>query len=260
MSLLLHFEVYGQGQPVVFLPGMLGTTRCWYQLKELLVDKFQLILIDLLGFGRSPKDPPLEFSMRQHLDYLDQTLVKVAPPQPFTVVAHSMGGILALAYAHKYPHKVKQLILIAPPIFKNRAEAKENVIAYSSFPEFFLYGWSAQIICKLLCQWLRPLTSIYLEKKFKNLPKTVAHDALLHNFHSYSKSLQALIENQNVFETVSQIKCLVKLIYGTADGRVIKENYQQLASLNPKIKLIEIDHGTHDLVFTHPQQIIHYLP
>src|SRR5258708_16862008 len=158
MKRVLYFETYGSGPCLVFLPGMVGSTRYWHNLTANLEDKFQVVLVDLLGFGRSPKDRNLNYSLKEHLDFLGNTLNQTLG-NSFTLVSHSMGGLLALNYVKNYPEKVKNLILIAPPIFKNPKEAKENVIKYSSFPKMFLYGISAQIICKILCNFLRPLTN-----------------------------------------------------------------------------------------------------
>lgn len=234
---------------------MVGSTKYWYSLKDNLKDKFHIILIDLLGFGKSPKDKKFNYTLEEHLGFTYKTIEQINL-KSFTLVGHSMGALLALNYAAKFPKKVKRLILLAPPIFKNPKEAKENVITYSSFPKYFLYGKSAQIICKLLCNFLRPLTKYYMRKKFNDLPKEVADDSLLHNYQSYSKSLQNLIENQNTFEIIKDISCPVLIIYGSLDGRAIKANYKLLASLNPKVKLIEVAEGKHDLVYTHQQEIL----
>ena len=259
MGNLLYFETYGEGQGVVFLHGMVGSVRYWYNLKDLLKAKFQVILIDLLGFGRSPKNNKLHYTLEEHLTYLHKTLKQINPSQPFVLVGHSMGALLSINYAYKYPKQVKKLILIAPPVFKDPKEAKENVIAFSSFPEYFLYGKSAKIICRVFCNCLRPLTKIWIQQRFDNLPKEVAQDILLHNFNSYSKSLKNLIENQNTFKIIKYIKCPILIIYGKKDGRVILENYQKLKKLNPKIKFVAVENAEHELSLTHPEVIIERL-
>ena len=62
----------------------------------------QFILIDPLGFGQSPK-PNVPYTIYNHVQALHQTLKDEGR---FTIIGHSMGGLLALHFTVKYPELV----------------------------------------------------------------------------------------------------------------------------------------------------------
>ncbi|KAK9474877.1 Alpha/Beta hydrolase protein [Dipodascopsis tothii] len=87
------------------------------------VKGWRLHALDLLGYGRSTRP---RFSVRAKgdrervyeaenwfVDSLEEWRVKRNIDQ-FTLMAHSMGGYLGVAYARKYPERLKKLILVSP--------------------------------------------------------------------------------------------------------------------------------------------------
>ncbi|SEI04794.1 pimeloyl-[acyl-carrier protein] methyl ester esterase [Rheinheimera pacifica] len=77
------------------------------QLESQLDGKIQLLTPDLPGFGLCRNYP-----QPYQLDAVVEMLAAHIPAQSY-VCGWSLGGLLAIALAHRYPHKVKQLGLIA---------------------------------------------------------------------------------------------------------------------------------------------------
>lgn len=75
---------------------------------------YRLVAVDLLGFGRSPKPGDSLYRLEDHLESVEKSINEPFQLNSFHLVAHSMGCIIALAFAAKYPNSVKSLILIAP--------------------------------------------------------------------------------------------------------------------------------------------------
>uniref|UniRef100_M1AVV7 Valacyclovir hydrolase n=1 Tax=Solanum tuberosum TaxID=4113 RepID=M1AVV7_SOLTU len=92
--------------------------------------KYRLFAVDLLGFGRSPKPSDSLYTIREHLEMIEKSVLEAHKVKSFHIVAHSLGCILALALAVKYPGSVKSLTLIAPV----SEERDENTLAFK--PEF----------------------------------------------------------------------------------------------------------------------------
>ena len=59
----LHYEAYGQGNPIIFLHGLGGTLYTWRHLVGPLAPHYRLILFDLKGAGKSPKPFDDKYSM-----------------------------------------------------------------------------------------------------------------------------------------------------------------------------------------------------
>uniref|UniRef100_A0AAU2UXS4 Alpha/beta hydrolase n=1 Tax=Streptomyces sp. NBC_00003 TaxID=2903608 RepID=A0AAU2UXS4_9ACTN len=113
----LAYHVFGEGPPLVCLPG--GPMQASAYLGELggLSAHRRLIMLDLRGTGRSavPKDAGSYrcdrlvddvSALREHLG-LDQ----------MDLLAHSAGANLAVLYAARHPETVGRLALITPSVF-----------------------------------------------------------------------------------------------------------------------------------------------
>ena len=116
----LHWVTRGvAGERYAFLHGLGATQRYW---QVGLADRKpagQLMLADLMGFGESPK-PWFRHTVERHLERLHADLKNAGP---VTLVGHSLGAALALAYAARYPEQVRRLVLISFPYFGGQAAA-----------------------------------------------------------------------------------------------------------------------------------------
>lgn len=104
---------------MLFIHGFISSSSFWTEtvfpnFSESTKSKFRLLAIDLLGFGRSPKPTDSLYTLREHLDMIERSVIEPYKVQSFHIVAHSLGCILALALAVKHPHAVKSLTLLAP--------------------------------------------------------------------------------------------------------------------------------------------------
>src|SRR5437588_589817 len=99
----LYSEVRGSGDPIVFLPGMEGSTRFWNRDLDSLSASHRLIFVDELGFGQSPWPEDSQYTLDDQLGALHRTLLALDATHDVTIVAHSFGTVLAAWYAARYP-------------------------------------------------------------------------------------------------------------------------------------------------------------
>lgn len=74
----------------------------------------RLIAVDLLGFGKSPKPTACLYTLEEHLEQIEGSVLKPFQLKSFHLVAHSMGCIIAIAFAARHPELVQSITLIAP--------------------------------------------------------------------------------------------------------------------------------------------------
>ena len=103
----LHFEVVGDGEPIVLLHGFTGTLNTWESIKTYL-HGYQLILFDLPGHGCS-KGYTLT-TMQACCNQLRKQLTEMNIYK-FHLVGYSMGGRTAIHFANEFPDMVHSLIL-----------------------------------------------------------------------------------------------------------------------------------------------------
>ncbi len=105
----LFFRRYGNGQPYVILHGMFEMSDNWVGFARFFSGKYNVILPDLRNHGQSPhSDVHTNRAMAQDLKELfDDLGIKRTILQ-----GYSMGGRVAMTFAHLYPAMVEKLILI----------------------------------------------------------------------------------------------------------------------------------------------------
>ena len=108
--LLLHTEVFGNGEPIVFLHTGLqtGLTDFQYQ-REYFKNNFKVILPDLRGHGKSHEDDLSNFFKDSAIDMLE-TLDNLGVESAY-IVGSSLGALVGLYFAKMFPRKVKSLCI-----------------------------------------------------------------------------------------------------------------------------------------------------
>ncbi len=112
----LYSVKLGRGPPVIFMHGGLGLDhQCFRPFVDPLADSAQVVYYDHLGHGKS--DRPANFK--------DLTLARLSSDcdglatalgfDKFVLVAHSYGGIIAIDFALRFPHRLKGLVLSCTP-------------------------------------------------------------------------------------------------------------------------------------------------
>ncbi len=124
---ILHAEITGSGPTVVLLHGYLATSQYWSKLRDQLVATHTVVTIDLLGFGQSPKPITSSYDYAAQLASIRATLEASGIHQPFILMGHSMGALLALRFARLYPVRVKELFLTNMPVMLTKKEAKREI-------------------------------------------------------------------------------------------------------------------------------------
>ncbi|MBK6328740.1 MAG: alpha/beta hydrolase [Chloroflexi bacterium] len=114
-SHLIHYEVLGRGEPLVFIHGWLGSWRYWWPSMQALSSRHRSFAFDLWGFGDSSKDLD-SYSLEAYVEMIDQFINQLGIMKPVTLVGHSLGAVAALQYTNKYPANVEKLVTVALPL------------------------------------------------------------------------------------------------------------------------------------------------
>lgn len=114
-SHLIHYEVLGRGEPLVFLHGWLGSWRYWWPSMQALSSRHRSFAFDLWGFGDSSKDLD-NYSLPAYVEMIDQFINQLGIIKPVTLVGHSLGAVAALKYTNKYPENIEKLVTVALPV------------------------------------------------------------------------------------------------------------------------------------------------
>lgn len=111
--LRLHYLDWGNADapPLLLLHGGRDHCRNWDWVAEDLKRDFHILALDLRGHGDSQWSPDGSYSLTAHVYDLAQ-LIHQKKLAPVTIIAHSMGGNIALRYAGLYPENVAKIVAI----------------------------------------------------------------------------------------------------------------------------------------------------
>lgn len=94
----IHFEVRGEGEPVVLLHGLACQRQMWDEVATLLQrEGRRVVTVDLRGHGDSPAADGT-FDIRRFVEDM-RAVLEETEARNCTLVGHSAGGIQAIAFA-----------------------------------------------------------------------------------------------------------------------------------------------------------------
>jgi len=96
-----------QSPSVVFLPGAAGSPDFWRPVADRLPAAWDTELVGWPGAGEQPHNP----RVNSFEDLVDQTQTAIRVRSD--LIAQSMGGVVAIGIALRYPQKVRRLVLVA---------------------------------------------------------------------------------------------------------------------------------------------------
>jgi pimeloyl-ACP methyl ester carboxylesterase len=237
---LLNYEIIGVGeQKIVLLHGLTGSLNYWKRDLDNITTTHRLLLVDLLGFGNSPK-PKNDYSLSVQVQALELVLNKEGFNDGTTFIGgHSMGGIISLALLEKHPNWFKAGVFISFPFYKNADEFKKVMSTHS-----FVDRISSSKFSKYVCM----IHPIFMTKVFKpdNLTDDVYEDAKKHHWQSYYYSLTKVILKTDVFTIANGIKKKdVLFIHGEKDTTAPLENALSLSNVFTNAKIVTSIQGDH---------------
>ncbi|HSS19520.1 MAG TPA: alpha/beta hydrolase [Pyrinomonadaceae bacterium] len=111
----LYREVYGTGDPILFLHGLGANIFTWRSLVEPFSRDHKVILVDFKGNGKSPKPLDSSYSVADKTNEIYQ-LIMEEDLINLTLVGNSLGGgialLLAIRLTETHPGRLKRLVLI----------------------------------------------------------------------------------------------------------------------------------------------------
>ena len=117
-----------QGQPTRQVALLIhGWSSSWYAMSPLLPvlsQGFNCVAVDLPGYGESPPLPQ-GASIPAYADLIAKLIEEVSDG-PVVLIGHSMGGMISMALALRYPVLVERMVLICPTI-SGRLSTRINI-------------------------------------------------------------------------------------------------------------------------------------
>jgi pimeloyl-ACP methyl ester carboxylesterase len=210
-------EIHGNGDPVVMVHGLGGTSNVFGPQADVLSRYFRVIRPDLPGSGRSVATGALS------IESLVETVIGVMDrngARPAHLVGHSMGTIVCQHLAVKYPDAVRSLALIGPLAAPPEA-ARPNIRARAAKAR----GEGMPGIADTIVQGG---TSAYTKAAKPEVAACVRELLMRQDPEGYALSCEALADAQPA--AVESLSIPTLLLTGTEDGTSPAASVRELAN------------------------------
>jgi pimeloyl-ACP methyl ester carboxylesterase len=108
----IHYVTAGSGFPLILLHGGANDWREWDKNIDILSRHYHVIAPDIIGFGKSDRLNGV-YRVKDFVDFMAGMASELSI-EKMHLAGHSLGGMIGLEYACRYPQKVVKLIPVAP--------------------------------------------------------------------------------------------------------------------------------------------------
>ncbi|MDH5508319.1 MAG: alpha/beta hydrolase, partial [Anaerolineae bacterium] len=105
-----HYQITGQGDPLIFIHGLGSSGRDWEQQVEHFSKSYRVVTYDVRGHGLTAK-PKGPYSVPMFAADA-AALIQALELAPAHIVGLSMGGWIAFQLAVSYPNLLKSMTII----------------------------------------------------------------------------------------------------------------------------------------------------
>jgi pimeloyl-ACP methyl ester carboxylesterase len=238
---ILHADVRGSGPVVVLLHGFLSSSRYWRQLVDVLQTNHTVVALDLLGFGSSPKPRRSKYGYDEHIASINATLDSLGIDQPFILVGHSMGSLIALRYSTQYPERIDKQVLTNMPVMLGRKQVRDEILQTSLLYKLGLQSYTHRLTWPVF-------RSLY---RLGLLPKRTSESLkrnsyfFQHNASSRIQSFQKVIGDARADIDLKVVRVKTLVVSGVEDRKVYLDNLTQNITLSPSVTLENVTTGHH---------------
>ncbi len=227
-----HYEIDGEGTPVVLFPGTFGTIAIHYDYGwvDALRDDFQLVLVDSRGQGKSEKPHELgayswDILASDVIAALDHAGIEKAH-----IAGYSTGGLIAFRVGARYPDRVYSIVAGGAQPFATTPESQAGI---------------ARII-ENLRQGSQHIVDGFERMSGGNLPPRWRADLSVCDTEALTALCQAEADERGLSEVEVRSIEVPALIYsGDDDEEDAGSNARRAAEMMPNATFIELPDTNH---------------
>lgn len=237
----LAYSETGKGTPVVLVHGFPLDHTIWAPVAEGLRDEARVIMPDLRGQGKSPETNEV-YTMRLLAEDILALLDRLKL-EKVILVGHSMGGYVALAFAHAYPNRISGLGLIATQADSDAPERRQGRLVTAREIKRRGVRFVADGMASKLTQ------NPELQQQLHTLMLTTRPIAMMN-------SLKGMAERSDANPWLPAIAVPSVVIAGGSDQLINISRSQNLAQMLSKGWLVEIPEAGHMPMLETPDRVV----
>ena len=240
----------GAGEPVILIHGIPTWGYLWHQLIPELAKANRVLVPDLIGFGYSDKSDRFDRSIARQAELIDDWMRAIAVERAH-IVAHDIGGGVALRLATLFPERVTSLCVM-------------NTVCYDSWPiDAMLQFGHPETRTKLTAGAALKALKAALQQGFSSSLDDDLLDGLLAPYSTEVGKL-SLVRNAAALNTnltteitplLPKIDVPTLVIWGEEDKFQLVKYAERLVSDIPNARLVRIKDARHFVMLDRPAEV-----
>ena len=229
---------------VVLLHGYLENMLVWEEFVPLLYKELRVITLDIPGHGISEVKGEIH-----SMDYLADTLALALDKLGIasaTVVGHSMGGYMALAFAERHPERLDGVVLLHSTPYadseeKRKMRQREISLIKSGKKELLAHT--------------APEAGFAMEnrKRFRTEIEDLQQTIYLTEDAGIVALLNGMIERKAQSEMLHALGKPILFVLGRKDGYIVAEVAEKMVAEHPEAKVVWLENSGHMGFIEEPQ-------
>jgi pimeloyl-ACP methyl ester carboxylesterase len=244
----LYYEVFGSGPPLVMVMGLGGNSQVWAPIRQQLASRYQLIMYDMQGTGRSEKlaGPTTRETLMNEVDAL---LTHLGLERALGL-GYSFGASVLLNYAARRPERLQAVSFVAA-VYK----LTPHVLAFVDIQTELARSLTRSQYLKQAFLWTT--SESFFERNPEFLQRMIGF--LERSPHGNETGWDAWKQFMVAFdpdyrEILRGLSVPTQILHGAADRVSAIESVREAASVNPAIALDVIPRGGHILPWDSPEE------
>ena len=235
----IHIEFRGHGENVVFSHGTPTHSGEYHQVTKELQTNFRCVLIDHLGFGKSPKPNDGDYSLASHQARFRSSLIQ-NDIKSFHLIVHDFGGVIALPLTYDPHFKVLSLTILNSwywPLIETEPQIKTQKFLFHTGLFHFLYryyNFSPRVLLKMAWGQASPLTKEKHQHYISQFPSRKHRSGTLGFLNSLFQF--DLIEWQQS-NALQKLNIPVQILWGESDKLISARSLNRWKSIFPDAKI-----------------------
>lgn len=214
-------------ETMLLIHGFAASKENWLRFAGHLRDEYRIVAVDLLGHGKSTKNPALNHDLDDQVQYLINFL-NAKQLTKVHLVGNSMGGAISSLFAAKHPERTLSVTLVNPAgVFDHRSvlqdylDKGENPLVVKQVDDIYILLDFAMEVQPFM-PW--PIPLVLAER-------SMANQALNEQIFEHLKSEE---HNYNFKEELAKIKAPTLIMWGKQDRVINYKNSEVFDQLIPK--------------------------
>lgn len=230
-------KVEGDGNPLILLHSYWGSHVLFDRLAALLSAKMRVIRIDLPGHGKSGT-PPGDYTFEKFATVLNGLLTRLDIDEKVSIVGHSMGGYVAMAFAAKYPERIASLVLMHSPA---KAADFKSIKLREREGRFLQKGKKELLLQVTIPSNFAPENIGYMEEAFALLNQTSNQLTV----EGALRSIYAINQRANSLGVLKTARYPILIVIGKLDKVYSAVEQLDEARQIPKAEVMILNHSGH---------------